>query len=74
MNRYGSLLSAVVMDLSIPLGVTVRPTHGNEIGQPLLQLPPVCIWSFACGSYGSDVANEALIIDESTFFDFKSSP
>ena len=32
---YGSLLRAVAMGLNIPLQVTGRPTHGNEIGQPL---------------------------------------
>ena len=38
-NRYESLLSAVAMGLDIPLGVTVRHTHGNETGQPLLLSP-----------------------------------
>ena len=42
-NRYGSLLSAVAMGLNIPSGVTVRPTHGDEIGQPLLLLPPCAL-------------------------------
>ena len=40
---FGSLLSAVAMGLSIPSGVTVRPTHGNETGQPLLLLPPCAL-------------------------------
>ena len=42
-NRYGSLLSAVAMGLNIPLGVTVRPTHGKEIGLTMLQLPPCAL-------------------------------
>ena len=41
--RYGSLLSAVAMDLNIPTGFTVRPTHGNETGQTVLQLPPCAL-------------------------------
>ena len=56
-NRYGSLLSAVAMGLNIPSGDTVRPTQGNEIGQPLnsyLPVPP-------CALHSSNVANEALI-------------
>ena len=58
-NRYGSLLSAVAMGLNIPSGVTVRPTQGNEIGQPLdsyLPVPPYAL-------HGSNVANEALTLD-----------
>ena len=59
-NRYGSLLSAVLWQwgLSIPLqGVTVRPTHGNEMDGPTtVAATSLCI---ACDSYGSNVANEA---------------
>ena len=53
LHRYGSLLSAVEMGLNIPSGVTLWPTHGNEIGQIRLQLPP-------CALHGSNVSNEAL--------------
>ena len=48
------------MGLNMPLQTTVRPTHSNEIGQPLLQLPSVCVRRFAGSSHGSNVANEAL--------------
>ena len=37
---------------STSLGVTVRPTHGNEIGQSLDSYLPVCCMRFAgfeCG-------------------------
>ena len=47
------------MDLYMPLQATVRPTHSDEIGQPLLQLD-----MFICmHSHGSDVADEALKFD-----------
>ena len=39
-NCYGSLLSAIAISLNSPLQATVRPTQSDEIGQPLLQLPP----------------------------------
>ena len=42
-NRYGSLFSAVAMDPDTLLLVTVRPTYGNEKGQPLSHLPPCAL-------------------------------
>ena len=39
----GVFLFAMAMGLNIPLGVTVRPTHGNETGQTRLQLPPCAL-------------------------------
>ena len=49
--------------LNIPSGVTVRPTQGDEIGQPLL---PTFLCT-ACDLHGSNVANEALTIRDSIF-------
>ena len=42
-NDMGLFFSAVAMGLNIPPGYTVRPTHGNETGQPLLHLPPCAL-------------------------------
>ena len=56
-NRYGKLLSAVATGLNMPLQAIVRPTHGDEIGQPLLQLQ----FLICMHSYGSDVGNEAAL-------------
>ena len=41
-NKFGSLLSAVDIGLNMPPQDTVRPTHGDETAQTMLQLPSLC--------------------------------
>ena len=53
----------MAMGVNIPLGDTAQPAQSDEIGQPLMQPPPLCV---ACDSLGLNMANEALTRSEAT--------